>query len=136
LRVGEYVNGRRTPPRYELVFDYFPILKERAHQRGGTLSGGEQQMLAIGRALIGNPHLLLLDEPSEGIQPNIVTRIGESLRRLNAEERLTILVVEQNVRLLQSTVSRAYAIDKGQVVAHLDRGDLTDENQLVRYLAV
>lgn len=136
LRVGEYINGRQASPRYELVYDYFPILKERAHQRGGTFSGGQQQMLAIGRALVGNPVLLLLDEPSEGIQPNIVARIGESLRRLNAEEKLTIIVVEQNVRLLQAAVSRAYAMDKGRVVGELDEAELSKESELARYLAI
>jgi branched-chain amino acid transport system ATP-binding protein len=102
----------------------------------GTFSGGQQQMLAIARALVGRPSLILLDEPSMGIQPNISQEIGHALLRLNKEERLTILLVEQNTGLIAQVAQRAYAMDKGRVVATLDRGTLSDKAALIEYLAV
>lgn len=102
----------------------------------GTFSGGEQQMLAIGRALVGRPELLLLDEPSLGIQPSIVREIGESLIRLNHEESLSILLVEQNIGLISHIAQRAYAMDKGRIVASLSGGDLQSRDVLAEHLAI
>ncbi len=138
LLVGEQVGLERRTRNlgYELVYEYFPILKERRGQRGGTLSGGQQQMLAIARALVGNPALLLLDEPSVGIQPSIIQQIGRSLLKLNQEEGLTIFLVEQNIALIESVVQRGYAMDKGRVVSDLDRTQVTDRNLLATYLAM
>jgi len=138
LLTGEQVNSfskdRRL--RYDLIYSYFPILRERRQQLGGNLSGGQQQMLAVARALVGGPRLLLLDEPSSGIQPSIVQEIGSSLRELNRREKLTILFVEQNVGLIGALSQRAYALDKGRIVTELQGNEVRDRDFLVRYLAV
>jgi ABC-type branched-subunit amino acid transport system ATPase component len=126
----------KSAVRYDLVYEYFPILRERRRQVAGTLSGGQQQMLAIGRALVGAPTLLLLDEPSLGIQPSIIQEIGEALVRLNREEGITILLVEQNMRLIEHVAVRAYAMDKGRIIASLTREMLKGQQALVEYLAV
>jgi branched-chain amino acid transport system ATP-binding protein len=97
------------------VHEYFPRLRERARQRAGTLSGGEQQMLAIGRALMTNPTLLLMDEPSEGLSPLLVREIGRIVGELK-RERLSILLVEQNLAFALSLVDRVYVMNKGQIV--------------------
>jgi branched-chain amino acid transport system ATP-binding protein len=136
LMMGETINGAKKGFRYDLVYDYFPILRERRRQVAGTFSGGQQQMLAIGRALVGAPNLLLLDEPSVGIQPSIIQEIGQALVRLNQEEELTILLVEQNMRLIEQVAVRAYAMDKGHIIANLTREALKDREALVEYLAV
>ncbi|RPJ20779.1 MAG: ABC transporter ATP-binding protein [Desulfobacteraceae bacterium] len=136
LLMGETINQSKQRPRYDLVYEYFPILKERRRQTAGTFSGGQQQMLAIGRALVGRPDLLLLDEPSMGIQPSIIQEIGRALVKLNQEEGLTILLVEQNTSLIAQVAHRAYAMDKGRIVATLTRETLVDRNKLVQYLAV
>lgn len=138
LLVGEEVNSKNSDRklRYELVFEYFPILKERYGQMGGTLSGGEQQMLAIGRALVGNPELLLLDEPSVGIQPSIIQQIGNSLKKLNTEEGITIFLVEQNLALIEKVVQRGYAMEKGKIVSELEKEMITDKDLLANYLAM
>jgi len=95
LRVGEMVGARAGKKLYHMVYELFPVLADRRRQRAGTMSGGQQQQLAIGRAMVGNPDLLLLDEPSEGIQPSIVADIGRILQRINRELGTTILFVEQ-----------------------------------------
>jgi urea ABC transporter ATP-binding protein UrtE len=136
LMMGETINGAKRGFRYDLIYDYFPILRERRRQVAGTFSGGQQQMLAIGRALVGAPNLLLLDEPSVGIQPSIIQEIGQALVRLNQEEELTILLVEQNMRLIEQVAVRAYAMDKGRIIASLTREALKDREALVEYLAV
>lgn len=136
LRMGELVNEKKEKLLYDLIYEYFPILKDRRFQQGGTLSGGQQQMLAIGRALVGNPHLLLLDEPSEGIQPNIIQQIGQVLVRVNQETGLTIFIVEQNVGLIESMAQRSYVMDKGKIVTTLSRDELTDRQVVLKYLAV
>ena len=99
----------------ERVYDDFPLLKERYKQRGGTLSGGEQQMLAIARALMARPKLLLLDEPSLGLAPRIVERIFDMIRRIN-QEGMTILLVEQNARAALRLAHRGYVMETGQIV--------------------
>jgi branched-chain amino acid transport system ATP-binding protein len=135
LRMGEQV-GRARRNRYDLVYEYFPILKERRRQLGGTMSGGEQQMLAIGRALVGNPDLLLLDEPSVGIQPSLIQEIGAALTKLNEAERLTMLLVEQNMSLIADLGQRGYAMDKGRIVSSLSGKELRSRDLLLQYLAI
>jgi branched-chain amino acid transport system ATP-binding protein len=98
------------------VFDYFPVLKARMHQQGGTLSGGEQQVLAIGRALCGRPKLLLLDEPSDGVQPNLVERIGEVIPELCRRSKLAVLLVEQNLDLVLQSARRCIVLSNGRLV--------------------
>lgn len=136
LRMGELIAEGSAEPDYQLVYDNFPILRERVAQRGGTLSGGQQQMLAIGRALVGRPHLLMLDEPSEGVQPSIVQEIGRSIARLNSEQNITTLIVDQNLELIQSVAHRAYVMEKGQVVAELNKDDIDETGKLVELLAI
>ncbi|WP_454708399.1 ABC transporter ATP-binding protein [Delftia acidovorans] len=102
----------------ERMFGYFPRLRERRTQQAGTLSGGEQQMLAIGRALMGRPRLLLLDEPSFGLAPLVVRDIFGILRRINAEQGTTILLVEQNARLALELAHSAYLLETGRIVLH------------------
>jgi branched-chain amino acid transport system ATP-binding protein len=136
LMMGETINSAKQSLRYDLIYEYFPILWERRRQVAGTFSGGQQQMLAIGRALVGRPTLLLLDEPSLGIQPSIIQEIGQALVRLNREEELTILLVEQNMRLIEHVAGRAYAMDKGRIIASLTLEMLKDRETLADYLAV
>jgi urea transport system ATP-binding protein len=136
LMMGETINKAKARPLYDLVFEYFPILYERRRQQAGTFSGGQQQMLAIGRALVGQPDLLLLDEPSMGIQPNVVQEIGQVLLRLNKEKEFTVLLVEQNTGLIAQVAHRAYAMDKGRLVATLARQELADRTTIARYLAI
>jgi urea transport system ATP-binding protein len=101
----------------DLVFDLFPALKAMLRRRGGDLSGGQQQQLAIGRALVLQPTLLILDEPTEGIQPNIVREIGDVILRLNREQHLTVLLVEQKIAFARRVAGRFAILDKGRTVA-------------------
>jgi len=107
-------NGSASPWSQERVFDLFPILRERRRQAGGTLSGGEQQMLTIARTLMGNPEILLLDEPSEGLAPIVVDALREQLGRLKAGG-LTMVLAEQNVRFVSDLGDRVYILEKGMV---------------------
>jgi branched-chain amino acid transport system ATP-binding protein len=114
----------------EMVFDLFPRLKERRNQFGGTLSGGEQQMLAIGRALMARPRLLLLDEPSMGLAPVLVEAIFDTIKRIN-EQGTTILLVEQNALMALEVAKRGYVLQTGKVVLH-DSADALMHNEMVR----
>jgi len=118
------------------IFEYFPALRERSHQKGRSLSGGEQQMLAVARALAGEPELLLLDEPSQGLAPLLVRALGELLQRLRGEG-LTILLVEQNVRLALAVADRVAVLSKGTLVfaGALDDFNREAEDLRGRYLA-
>jgi urea transport system ATP-binding protein len=136
LMMGEAINCAKRALRYDLVYEYFPILRDQRRQVAGTFSGGQQQMLAIGRALVGAPNLLLLDEPSLGIQPSIIQEIGEVLVKLNRAEELTILLVEQNMRLIEHVASRAYAMDKGRIIAPVSKEEICDRNLMLRFVSV
>ena len=136
LFMGNLISRHKATKLTDLVYKYFPILTERREQKAGTMSGGEQQQLAIGRALIGNPDLMLLDEPSEGIQPSIVQQIAENVRQLNKEIGLTVLFVEQNVDMIMHMAQRCYVMDKGRIVDEVAPEKLADPVVVRRYLAV
>jgi urea transport system ATP-binding protein len=136
LAIGEMINGTRGRKLYDLVYSYFPILAERKRQAAGTMSGGQQQLLAIGRALIGNPDLLLLDEPSEGIQPSIVEEIGRVMLQINNELGTTILFVEQNLDMIMAMTQRCYVMDKGRIVAELPSHALAEREVVKRHLQI
>ena len=136
LMVGQSISGRKLDGKLEEVYHYFPILQERAHQRAGTMSGGQQQQLAIGRVLMGGPSLVLLDEPSEGIQPNIVQSIARIMVELNAKTGLSVVFVEQNIDMIRAMAQRCYVMDKGRITAALTRADLDDQDLIRSYLSV
>jgi urea transport system ATP-binding protein len=117
------------------IFDLFPMLKEFLGRSGGNLSGGQQQQLAIARALLARPKIMLLDEPTEGIQPNIVEQIEEVITRLNRERRITVVLVEQNVEFARRASTRFVFLEKGRVVAKGDVADLS-EDLIHQYMAV
>jgi urea transport system ATP-binding protein len=117
-------DGRKTLPAR--VYELFPVLEEMKQRRGGDLSGGQQQQLAIGRALVIEPRLLILDEPGEGIQPNIVAQIGEVIRKLIAEDGLTVLLVEQKLPFARKYADRFVIMDRGRSVAKGEIGELSD----------
>jgi urea transport system ATP-binding protein len=127
LRIGLHVhrNGTRSIPN--TIYDLFPALRQMLSRHGGDLSGGQQQQLAIGRALVLKPKLLILDEPTEGIQPNIVHEIGNILLKLNQEAGLTLLLVEQKLPFVRRVASDFCILDKGRQVAAGPIGNLTDQ---------
>ncbi|WP_420465336.1 urea ABC transporter ATP-binding subunit UrtE [Panacagrimonas sp.] len=127
LRMGLFAKRTRPADALERVYTTFPVLKQMLRRRGGDLSGGQQQQLAIGRALLLQPKLLILDEPCEGIQPNIVHEIGDLLLRLNAETGLTVLIVEQKLPFARRVASDFRILDKGRAVAGGAISELSDE---------
>ncbi len=120
-------SGRVGPWNVERVFEMFPILRERAANPGTALSGGQQQMLAIGRALMSNPSLLVLDEPSEGLAPIVVDELGDTLNRL-ATEGTSVLLIEQNIGFVRQVAERAYLLSKGSVVAEGKLDDMAADS--------
>lgn len=136
LLVGESINRNHTETLYDLTYEYFPVLEERATQKAGTLSGGQQQMLAVGRALVGNPDLLLLDEHSEGVQPSIVQEISENIQVISDELGTTVLFVEQNLGAIRDLADRCYGMKRGTLVDEFGSDSLADEDALAEFLAV
>jgi branched-chain amino acid transport system ATP-binding protein len=132
LSMGAFLvsDTARTAQNREYVFSVFPRLKERVKQMAGTLSGGEQQMLAIGRALMGNPKFLMLDEPSLGIAPRLISTIFEKIVEINRSHGITILLVEQNANLALEVSSRAYVLETGRVVMQGPSSTLRTDPQL------
>jgi urea transport system ATP-binding protein len=127
LHIGCTARGMKANGRLEQVFTLFPILKEFLPRKGGMLSGGQQQQLAIGRALLTGPKLLILDEPTEGIQPNIIDQIGEAIKLLRREGTMSILLVEQYLDFCKELADYFAILDRGAVVARGPVADLTDE---------
>ena len=134
LRLGAYARASREGAEADMerIYNYFPRLKERRAQQAGTLSGGEQQMLAIGRALMGKPRLLLLDEPSFGLAPRVVKDIFAIMRRINQEERVSILLVEQNAKLALDLAGRAYLLETGRIVLSGPSGEIRRDDAVRR----
>jgi len=133
ISLGARADKARQVP--DQIYELFPVLKEMRSRRGGDLSGGQQQQLAIGRALVLDPKLLILDEPTEGIQPNIVRDIGNVITKLNQEMGLTVLLVEQKLPFARKVGNDFFIMERGEIHAQGAMGDLTD--QLVKqYLSV
>lgn len=138
LTVQENIDVAKQPGEWteDKVFDLFPNLADRRDNRGDQLSGGEQQMLAIARGLVGNPKLLLMDEPSEGLAPVIVEQLGEVITRLRDESHLAILLVEQHVKFALAFAETTIVMDRGQVVYTGRSKELQDEATLQKYIGV
>jgi branched-chain amino acid transport system ATP-binding protein len=136
LQIAAIATGRGAVNRLDAVITYFPRLGERMSQAGGTLSGGEQQMLAISRALMANPDVILLDEPSEGIMPVLVTQISDVVRRIATEEGKGIVIVEQNTGVVFRISDRCLIIEKGRIVSEGLPAVLRDDEIMRKYLAI
>jgi urea transport system ATP-binding protein len=122
--LGKNVKELKVP---DFVFEYFPALKELTKRKGGVLSGGQQQQLAIARALVQEPRMLLLDEPTEGLQPSVVEEIDAIIKRIQAERRCSVLLVEQNLDFVRDITQRFAILDTGRIVAQGAVSGLTDE---------
>lgn len=136
LEMGRVASSRAKADRMEEVLGYFPRLRERLRQLAGTMSGGEQQMLAIGCGLMTDPKAMLLDEPSDGIMPALVDQIALILTKINKERGMTILVVEQNIPMAMQMASQFVVIEKGELVARHARAEVGDGSLLHDYLAI
>jgi urea transport system ATP-binding protein len=135
LRVGLNARPDKSKKIPDKIYDLFPVLYDMLHRRGGDLSGGQQQQLAIGRALVIDPKVLILDEPNEGIQPNIVKQIGDVITLLNEEEGMTVVLVEQKLTFARRVGKEFRLMEKGRVVASGAMPDLSDE-LIAKHLAV
>ena len=136
LLIGADLDRSGEGTLLEEVLEEFPRLRERYRQRGGTLSDGEQQMLALGRALVGRPKVLLLDEPSEGIQPSIVQEIEAKIASINRARGLAIVLVEQNIEFAAALARRVYVMEKGRIAKEISPKNVMDEDIVREYLAV
>lgn len=135
LRLGTLAGNDKCQPIPEMILESFPILSERLNQKANTLSGGEQQMLAIGRALAGEPQLILLDEPSEGLAPIVVEAIGELISHLRSHG-MTIFIAEQNLSFALDVSDRGYVMEKGRIVLDGDTELLQSHKTVREYLVV
>lgn len=135
LQIGLGARADKSKVIPEFIFDMFPVLKDMLHRRGGDLSGGQQQQLAIGRALVIDPSLLILDEPTEGIQPNIVQEIGDIIKQLSHDIGLTVLLVEQKLPIVRRIADNYSILDRGRKVASGQIDGLSDE-LISKYLTV
>lgn len=137
LQLGRLAAGARVRDgRLHEVLDYFPRLAERPKQRAGTMSGGEQQMLALARAMMAEPRILLLDEPSDGIMPVLVQQIAENIRDINQKEGLTTVLVEQNVPMVSRMATRCLILESGRIVASGSPAELAAKGEIERHLGV
>lgn len=132
LKLGAHLRNdiREINRDLEELFEHFPVFKERSRQKAGTLSGGEQQMVAIGRALMGKPTLLLMDEPSMGLSPKMVEEIGRIVRDINEKRGVSIILVEQNARLALGLAHRGYVIEVGKIVLEGKAKDLSQDKRV------
>jgi branched-chain amino acid transport system ATP-binding protein len=136
LEMGRIASGRVKVNRLQEVLAYFPRLRERLAQLAGTMSGGEQQMLAIGRGIMTDPRVMLLDEPSDGIMPMLVTQIGVTLAEISRQSGMMILLAEQNVPLVFSLTDRCIILEKGRIVAEGTRKAVLRSEVMKEYLAI
>ncbi|NMF60037.1 urea ABC transporter ATP-binding subunit UrtE [Pseudanabaena yagii] len=135
LKLGMSAGQKKYRKIPDEIFEFFPMLKQHLSRQGGLLSGGQQQQLAIARGLMSNPKMMLLDEPTEGIQPSIVQEIEDTLKRINREKGITLIVVEQKVDFAKQLAQKFFIMEKGSVVANGATADLTDD-LVHQYLAI
>jgi urea transport system ATP-binding protein len=135
LKLGMSAGQKKYRKIPDEIFEFFPMLKQHLSRQGGLLSGGQQQQLAIARGLMSNPKMMLLDEPTEGIQPSIVQEIEDTLKRINREKGITLIVVEQKVDFAKQLAQKFFIMEKGAVVANGATADLTDD-LVHQYLAI
>lgn len=135
LKLGMSASKKQLRKIPDEIFEFFPMLKQHLSRQGGLLSGGQQQQLAIARGLMSNPKIMLLDEPTEGIQPSIVQEIEDTLKRINREKGITVIVVEQKIDFVRQLAQKFFIMEKGAIVANGATSDLTD-TLVHRYLAI
>ena len=136
LLMGMISQKRKINSRLDEVFSYFPIISNRLHQTAGTLSGGEQQMLAIGRAIMTDPEIMLLDEPSDGIMPALVDEITNTLKKINQTNDISMIIVEQNVPMIFSLTDNCIILEKGRIVISGKKSDVENSQIMKQYLAI
>jgi len=136
LKISLVVHGTKANGQVDRVLELFPVLKEMLGRKGGVLSGGQQQQLAIARALVSNPKVLVLDEPTEGIQPSIIDEIVETLQRLRARSGLTMILVEQNLDFIAALSQRILIIQKGTITREVAPGELADASLVGEFVGI